>query len=46
MKLVFGRGNQRRVYEIPCANIVNRADDKMVKTLVDNVYEMLGLIRR
>jgi hypothetical protein len=43
MKLVIGRGNRRRVYEIPCANIVNRGDAAQIKILVNNVCEMLNI---
>lgn len=43
MKLVIGRGKNRRVYEVPCANIISRADRKEVEALVDNVCEMVGI---
>ena len=43
MYLVIGRGRSRKVYEIPCADIVKRAGRDDVKQLVENVCAILNV---
>lgn len=43
MKIVIGRGNQRKVYELPCANIIVRGNDTDVRILLANVRSMVGV---
>lgn len=46
MQLVIGRGNNRRVFIIPCGQLVKNATDKReVVALVDNLCELIGIPR-
>lgn len=46
MKIVTGRGNNRRVFEIPHASVVNASDVKEQIMVRDLVCEMLGVSQR
>lgn len=43
MRLVIGRGKRRQVFDLPCADILNRADAVQRQQLISNVSAMLGL---
>lgn len=45
MRLVIGRGQYRRVYELPCAEIVRRASPSDQRTFVEGVCNLLGITR-
>lgn len=47
MNIIIGRGNNRKTYELPCADIIKRADKNgehlKVMALRDNVCALLGI---
>lgn len=44
MNIVIGRGNSRKVYSIPCADVLRRvADTSAVTLLHTNLCSLLGI---
>lgn len=43
MTIVIGRGNSRKCYEVPCADIINRGNTADQKTLTNNVFRLLNI---
>lgn len=48
MRIVIGRGNSRKVYELPNGTVFQKAmkdEPEMVRTAVDNVCRLVGVTR-
>lgn len=48
MRIVIGRGNHRKVYELPHGTIFARSmkdEPEAVREVVDNVCRLVGVIR-
>lgn len=45
MRIVIGRGRNRKTYQLPCGSIIARADAAQVAALHENVCDLVGITR-